>query len=271
MSDTPGIGDNVGVPYAQGVTDRLELDYAELLSNSAATIDSTAGLPTVVECSADVADIAGMVVKLRDLAARAESHRKAEKEPYMRSSEAVDAFFFKRVKEPLDGKRTELGRRLDRYKQQQLAEERARREAEAMAARKAQEELRRQQQEAEAAARRARSAESMAQREAEAARARVEDSKLAEMEAETAELATMTKSGRLVGERFEGERSGQVTMRKQAVVFIEDVSKLDLDLLRPFLKEEHLLMALRSWAKATNYEQEMPGATVAMRDTTVVR
>lgn len=60
-------------------------------------------------------------------------------------------------------------------------------------------------------------------------------------------------------------------MRKTPVVFIEDVSQLDLELLRPFLKLEHLEQALRAWAKATNYAQEMPGATVAMRDATVIR
>ena len=60
-------------------------------------------------------------------------------------------------------------------------------------------------------------------------------------------------------------------MRKTPVVYIDDVAKLDLELLRPFIKEEALLMALKGWAKATGYGQEMPGATVALRDATVVR
>ena len=235
MSD-PGIGDNIGIPYAEGITDRLELDYSELLTNAGATIEAVAGLPKIVKSSTDVADIASVIVKLRDLAARSESHRKAEKEPYLRSSEAVDAFFFKRLKEPLDGQRKDLSNRLDRHKQQQLAEERQRREAEAAAARKAQMEAIRVQQEAEAAARRARSIDSQTSREIEAANARVE-ADMAAVKAEATALATMAKSTTLVGERFEGtERSGQVAMRKMPVVFIEDVAKLDLELLRPYLK-----------------------------------
>ena len=269
MSDNR-IGDNQA-PYAQAVTDRLELDYGELLNNAAIALGEAEALPVLVENSTDVADIAGIVVKLRDLAARSESHRKAEAEPYLRSKEAVDAFFFHRVKDPLDGKRKDLAHRLDIYKQRQLAEQRARREAEALAARKQQEELQRLREEKEAAARRARSAESAEQRQAEAKAAKIE-AELAAIKAEETALATLVKPARMVGERFESdERSGQVTMRKTPVVVINDMNELDLELLRPFMKEEHLLMALRQWAKVTGYQQTMPGATVALRDATVVR
>jgi hypothetical protein len=75
----------------------------------------------------------------------------------------------------------------------------------------------------------------------------------------------------MVGEHFEGERSGLVTMRKHEVVYIDDVSKLDLEQLRPFIKAEHLQMALRAWARATNFARQMPGATITCRETPVVR
>lgn len=267
--ETSRMGDNIA-PYAEGVTDRLEQDYGELLNNAKDTIADADELPHTVETSIDVSAIAAVVVKLRDLAARGESHRKAEKEPHLRAGEMVDAFFFRRVKEPLDNKRKQLGARLDVYKQRQLAEERARREAEAAAARKAQEEARRKQEEADAAARRARSEEAKEQRAAEAAAARVEN-EMAAAEAEKTLLSTMARAGKMVGERFEGDRAGQVTMRKTPVVFIEDVAKIDLERLRFYMKEEHILMALRAWAKATNYEEAMPGATVALRESTVVR
>jgi hypothetical protein len=264
------MGDNIDAAYAQGITDRLEQDYGELLDNAKNTIADADDLPHTVESSIDVSAIAAVVVKLRDVAARGESHRKAEKEPYLRAGEMVDAFFFRRVKEPLDLKRKELGGRLDIYKQRQLAEERARREAEAAAARKEQERALKEKAEAEAALKRARSAETAALREAELARARA-DSETAAIATEEAKLATMQKAGKMVGERFEGDRSGQVTMRKTAVVFIDDVAKIDLERLRFYMKEEHILMALRAWAKATNYEEQMPGATVALREATVVR
>jgi hypothetical protein len=124
--------------------------------------------------------------------------------------------------------------------------------------------------ETEDAVGRARSTESKLQREQEAAAARIE-SGVANARAEDATLQTKTTASSMVGEHFEGERSGKVTMRKQEVVYINDIAKLDLEQLRPFLKEEHLLMALRAWARATNFAREMPGATVLVREATIVR
>ena len=270
MTDVPRMGDNIDAPYGESVTDRLAQDYNELLARAKNLIADAEDLPLVVESHLDVAVIADVIVKMRDVTARGEHHRVAEKEPFLRGGEAVQAFFMKRVIEPLDLERRNLQGRLDHYKQRQLAEERAKREAEAAAARRAQQEAQKAREDAEAAARRARSVESMKQRDEEAARAKVEDA-MASAKAEEATLATMARAGRMVGERFEGsDRSGKVTMRKKAVVYITDVYALDLELLRPFLKEEYLLTALRAWAKETNYDQEMPGAVVRLTDTTVV-
>jgi sRNA-binding protein len=200
---------------------------------------------------------------LNDLAARSESHHKAEKEVWLRGGKAVHAFFFRRLRDPLDLKRKDLSNRLDRYKQVQLAEARAQRETEAVEARSQQREAARTRTEAEAAARHARS--NKPQREQEAAAARVE-SDVADARAENAMLATKAKAGDMISERFEGPgRSGLVTMRKHEVVYIDDVSKLDLEQLRPFLKEEHLLQAPRAWARATNFTRQMLGAVVALR------
>jgi hypothetical protein len=160
---------------------------------------------------------------------------------------------------------------LDLYKQRQLAEARAQREAEAVNARQQQLQARRTVEETEDAVGRARSPESKSQREQEAAAARVE-SDVADARVQDATLQTKTKAGTMVGERFESpERSGLVTTRQQEVIYISDVSKLDLEQPRPFFREEHLLMALRSWARATNFAREMPGAVVKMRNVTVVR
>jgi hypothetical protein len=268
MSD-PRLGHN-RVPYdPEGLTDWLQQDYGELLSHARDLLADADELPSTVESSLDLSAVAAITMKLRDLAARAESHRKAEKEPWLRQGEVVDTFFFK-LKQPLDAKRNDLQGRLDTFKQKQLAAERARREAEAAAARKAQIEALRQREEAELAARRARTLETQTAREITAATARV-DAALADIKAEETALAAMASSSSLVRERFQGDRSGMVGMRKKPVCIIEDVSKLDLELLRPYLKEEALLLALRAWAKTTGYSQEMPGAIVALRDSVVVR
>lgn len=263
------IGHNVAF-HTDGLTERLEEDFATLIDTGMRAIGETENLPETIQDSKDVEVIASAMVKLRDIAARAEAQRKAEKEPYLRAGDAVYAFFTKRLIEPLDAKRKQLGARLDAYKQRQLAEERVRREAEAAIARKQQEEAVRLRAEAEAAARRARSAESEKLRQAEARQARA-DADIAAARAETTALATMASSSAMVRERFEGERSGHVGLRKVPFVMLEDIAALDLELLRPFFKEEHLLMALKAWAKATGYNQEMPGAVVALRETTVVR
>jgi hypothetical protein len=271
MPSTPQMGDNVTAPYAEGLAERLELDYGELLTSTDDALSDAEGLPQVVESQIDVSAIAEIVKKLRDLSARAVSHRVAEKEPYLRAGEVVYAFFTKRVVDPLNAKGKELNGRIDAYKQRQLAEERARREAEAAAARQRQLEAQKAREEAEAAARRARSAQAIEARKAEAARAKVEEN-LAAIAAEETELATMASSTSMVRERFEGnDRSGIVGMRKQNTVYITDVAALDLELLRPYLKHEWLEQALRQWAKATNFEQQMAGAVVEQRDTTVVR
>jgi hypothetical protein len=266
MTDLPAVGHNTVAP----IVERLELDYGALLNAVTEELNAAEALPEVVENSTDMAEVGAMIIRLRDLAARAESHRRSEKEPWLRGGNAVHVFFTKRLIESLDLMRRILSRRLDVFKQRQLADERVKREVAATAARRQHEEAQRTLRESEDAVGRARSLESKLQREQEAASARVE-SDAANARAEDAALQTKTKAGRMVGEHFEGTRSGQVTMRKHEVVYINDVRKLDLELLRPFLKEEHLLMALRAWARATGFAREMPGATVSVREVAIVR
>jgi hypothetical protein len=267
MSDLPAVGHNI-VP--SNVVERLEADFAALLATAADELNAAEQLPEVIATADDMSAVASAAIKLRDLTVRCESHRRAEKEVWLRGGETVDAFFFRRLRDPLDLKRRILSRRLDIYKQLQLAEARAQRETEAINARQRQRQARRTQEETEDAVGRARSFESKLQREQEAAAARVE-SDVANARAEEATLQTKAKAASMIGEHFEGERSGLVTMRKHEVVYIDDVSKLDLEQLRPYFKEEHLLQALRAWARATNFTRQMSGATVALRETTAVR
>lgn len=262
------IGHNISDP-AQSVTDRLELDFGEMLTSTETLLDEAAVLPAIIESNDDVSLIGGVVKKLRDHWKRGEAQRQAEAEPYLQAKAAVDNFFKRRITEPADAMGRKLNNRLDIYKQRELAAERARREAEATAARKAAMEAERARQDAELALRRARSNRTAEERASEAEAAIVE-AEMAAVKAETTALASLQKASKIVGERFEGDRSGKVTMRKVPVVLIEDTTKLDLEALRPFLKREWLEQALRAWAKSTNHEQQMPGATVAMRDQTVV-
>lgn len=270
MDDTINPRAAPGSNITSDVGARLAADYAELIADvGTAAIDAQA-LPRTVEGPEDVAALSSHIVKLRDLKARAEAARVEEKEPHLRAGEVVDAFF-KRLQEGCEQWRRMLTAPVDAYKQAQIRAEKERREAEAREARRREEDARRAREEAEAAARRARSPEKKEQHEQDAHFARIDES-IAAATSEQATVATMVKSSELARERFEGrERSGLVTMRKTAVVYIEDAAKLDLELLRPFFKEEHLLAALKAWAKSINYAQKMPGAVAAQRDETIIR
>src|SRR5262249_17887468 len=147
------------------------------------------------------------------LEARCESHRRSEKMSWLRGSQAIDSFFVRRLKEPLDRMRQILTGRLDSYKQKQLSAARAKREVEAVEAQRQQQEAARTRAGAEAAARHART--NKPQREEEAAAARAEESR-ADARVEETTLETKITAGSLVGEHFEGpERSGKVTMQRR--------------------------------------------------------
>src|SRR5262249_55396393 len=160
MSDLPAAGHNTVAP----IVERLELDYGALLGAATEELNLAETLPEVVENSTDLAEVAAAVIKLRDLAARCESHRRSEKESWLRGGNAVHVFFTKRLIEPLDHMRRDLVKRLNDYKQKQLGGARAQREAEAVNARQLQQQARRIVEEADDAVGRARSSESKLQR-----------------------------------------------------------------------------------------------------------
>src|SRR5436190_4048246 len=109
------------------VAARLAADYADLVADVNAAIMAAHAMPLTVEGPEDVAALSSQAVKLRDLKARAEAARVVEKEPYLRSGEAVDAFF-KTWQEMLEAVRKMLVAPIDSYKQAQLRAERERRE-----------------------------------------------------------------------------------------------------------------------------------------------
>jgi hypothetical protein len=129
--------------------------------------------------------------------------------------------------------------------------------------------------EATEAAARARKAENIAAHNEEAAdhaelaAAAARAAALALNEAAAAELAAKQKPAELTRSRF--EEGTLVTMKQVGYVEIVDAALLDLAALRPFIKEEHLLQALRAWAKINSHKKPMAGAIVEMRDEAVIR
>ena len=274
-------GHNAPPISAQQVTAAMARDYAAMAEATGALLAEARNLPESVTDESDLRVVSAIIVKIRDKAKLANATREKEKEPYWRGGQAVDAFF-KDLTDRLDKTNTILARRVNAYQQAKLAEERARREREARdAARVAAEaaarvaEQQRLQREAEEAAARARKAENIAAHNEEAAdraelaAAASASATLAFNEAAAAEIAARAKPAELTRSRF--EEGTLVTMKQVGYVEIVDASLLDLAALRPFIKEEHLLQALRAWAKINNHKKPMPGAIVEMRDEAVVR
>lgn len=290
MTDTSnparGLGDNTPPADAamQAIMDRLEADYAALVNTCTQMCDSATELPAVIETSEQLAKFAATVQEFRELAKRVESTREQEKAPYLAGGRAVDGFFF-RLSDAVLKSQAAVNSIITTFKQRQLAEERERlrREQEQArqreeAARRAIEEANRKAREAQEAAAKARKAETFAKHQEEAARqaeaaeeARV-NAMIESQRAEEAATKAMEKPTHTVGERFKHQdRGGRVGMRQTPHVVITDPRKLNKETLWPFIKDEHLLQALKMWARTTSHKQPMDGAVIELRDNAEVR
>lgn len=274
-------GHNDAPISAQSVTAAMARDYAALSQATSGLLLEAKALPEMISDEAGLGAVSAVIVKIRDKAKFANATREKEKEPYLRGGQAVDAFF-KDIIDRLDKTNTILGRRVNAFQQAKLAEERARREREAAEARMVAEaaarrlaDQQRQQREAEEAAARARKQENIdahleqAADHAEMASAAAKTTTVALNEAAAAEAALNVKPAELTRSRF--EEGTVVTMKQVGYVELVDSSKLDIAVLRPFIKDEHLLIALRAWAKINGYKKPMDGAIVEMRDEAVIR
>jgi hypothetical protein len=171
---------------------------------------------------------------------------------------------------------------LDDYQQRKLAEEQARRRREAEEAarveREAREAAAKAAQEAEErrlAAERARApaqveAKQQAAQAAETASdaARVEQ-QVASAAAEEKYVDTLARPADMVRTRV--DEGPLVTMQQVGYAEIEDDSKLDKNLLWPFLSIDAKEKALRAWAKTTGYRTKMDGAAIGHRNKSAVR
>lgn len=274
-------GHNQPPDFAKEVTDRMAQDYAEMANTVTALLGRARDLPEAVDDEDQLRIFSDQIVDMRDTAARAESTRKAEKEPYYRSGQAVDGFFNTMIERLEKGMKV-LSKRVNDYQQRKLAEKREadRLAAEAAArvereARLAAETAAREAEEARLAAERARKPEKIEEKSVaadaaeQAAAAAAVTAKAATDRAEEAHIETLRKSSEVARSRFDEGRL--VTMKQVGYVEVLDKMKLDPVALWPFVKEEHALQALRAWAKTVSFKRQMDGAIIEMRDDTVIR
>lgn len=273
-------GHNQPPDWAKIVTDQMAIDYADLETSVAKMLATAQTLPKEVLTPADSEQVSLAVKNMRNESARTEAYRETEKQEHLRKGQAVDQFF-KAKQARLDKGADILHARVHAYNERRrLAEEARRRteleaaeaEARANATRLAQEQ--RASDDAARAAARARKPENIeshqqvAETHADAAESARVDTLMSVAKADEARIATLQKPGEMVRERFD---SGVLnTMAQVGYVEILDTALLDLNVLRPFIKEKYLLEALKGWAKTTGHKRPMPGAIVEMRAATVI-
>ncbi len=288
-------GSNQAPDYAKQVTERLSEDYVGLTNSLAELKAEAEAFPRGVNSDEEALARGAVIKKGRDLDARIEGVRVLEKEPFLRSGNAVDSFFgamadllFKpknqRAAKP--GVLDVLQADINDYQDRKIAAERARIEAErraaAEAARKAAEEAAKAAAEAAeraAAVERARKAENIAarQREAEtqqqaADAAKAEAQRTAEL-AEEARLATFVKPADIARIRGNDASGAGVTLTvaKNPYAILTDRAKVNMELLRPYFTDAEIEKALRGWAKATGHRIAMEGAEIGIGNKGVAR
>lgn len=288
-ADNPGLGHNKGPDHAKIVADALERDYAETVKAANDLLAQARDLPKEIVDDEQMGVVAKLIKNFRDTTARLKAFHAAEKEPHLRAGQAVDSFFFalidkcaRRDRKNKPGAADVLQARLDDYQQRKLAAEQARRRREAEEAarkeREAREEAERKEREAEEArlaAERARKPEHIEAKnevaitkEDEASTAKVE-ADLAAGKAEDAYVGTLARPADLVRTRV--DEGPLVTMQQVGYAEVEDSSKLDKELLWPFINEDAKEKALRAWAKTTGYNKQMDGAAIGKKNKSAVR
>jgi hypothetical protein len=276
------VGDNQAPAYAQRVTEQMERDYKALSDSITELLDKAREATKEAKTEAEALALGVIVKDLRDAYKRAEAYRTAEKEPHLRSAEAVDAFFFAWMEKchrrnPRDstqkpGAADILQARIDDFLERKRIEEANRRRQEeiekARIAKEAQDEadrLAREAEEKRLAAERARKPESVAARteeaeqvEAAAASAAVE-AEVAQSQAVEAHIATLAKPADMVRTRGEGVL---LTQAQEPYAIVVDRTKLDFTALAPYFNDKEIDKAFRGWAKSTNHAKQMPGAEI---------
>lgn len=274
-------GHNIPPDWAKIITEQMTQQYADMLTSTAAMLAGAQAFPKEVADASDSETVSKAVKDMRDASARAEAARVAEKEEHLRKGNAVDQFF-KGIMARLDKGADILHARVHAYNERRrIAEEEKRRRELADAqrvAREAQERLLEEQrlrQDAERAAARARKPENIEAHEQRAEQHDVAaeslrvDTLMATAAADDARIAALQPAAEMVRERFDNGVLN--TMGQEGYVEITDAEQLDLKVLRPYFKDEHLLYALKAYAKKTGHKKPMAGAIIEMRSKTIIR
>lgn len=271
--------------YSRDITGKyltMAADVATLLGKIAGRAEGTEGVPLKIETDTENGRIAAFMEDLRKTGKAIQAYRVAEKAPYLEAERAVDGYFnsfadrVAKTQEILQARGDDYTRRKAahaRAEAQRVADaERARLADIAAAAQRERDTALA----AAAAAARARKPENIEALETKAVTATQNaavlqiDEMVQAQAAEEAQAKTLTSTADLTRTRFE---TGHMATGKQVgFVEIRDIDKIDLNLLRPYLNTDHVLAALKKYAKQFKHAvpekdaKGMEGATIELRD-----
>jgi hypothetical protein len=285
------IGGNTpdAIDYAKEESERLQRDYAALALTVEELTAQAEEIPEEIPGPEVKEQVVDLIKSIRDAKTRIEGLHDLEKQPFLRRGQGVDQFFFglwdrllKRDKKNWNGIGDTLGAKLTAYDVRILAEENERRrKAAEEAARVERERLaavakaEREAEEARIAAERARTPhtaeakeEIAEQKEGAASEARIKAA-VASAKAEETYVQTLARPADVMRTRTSSGTLG--TMQEETFSEIEDQSKLDMVKLWPFIKFDAKQSALNSWARGTDFREQMAGAKIGRRPKSRVR
>ncbi len=284
------IGDNAAPDYAKIEVERLVDDYAPLSRDVQALLDEYEKVPEKITDDETKGVVTSLIKRLRDAARKIRGFHEVEKQPHLRRGQGSDQFFFgledrcaRRDRKNNPGAADILQQSLTEYDNEVLAREQERRRLEAERLLREENERRRiaaeeasKAEEARLAAERARAPAIIeekkgvaTQAEDRAAEANVQAT-VAAGRAEDAHIASLAKPADIMRRR--DETTGTLsTVAQETYAELFDRTKLDFAKLAPYFRLDAVEVALRGWAKSTDYRQPMEGASIGRRNKSVVR
>ena len=260
MTDAPVavIGDNLPPADADPLRDRLAADYKDLGTRKDDLLEAAERVPATVKDEEAAGKVADFIKQLAACHNNAESHRKKEKEDFLKGGRNVDGWF-KQITEPLAKVKKDIEKRLTLYQREVMITERRIREE---AQRKADEAAKLASEEAAKAAAAIKEEGDLGKAiEAE------ERAKQAEADAIKAQEAAIAKAADLA--RTRGDYGGVASLRTRWTGVLTDRATLKLEFLRDHIPEAALEAAIRSFVKAGG--RVLEGARIYEDTQTVVR
>lgn len=245
MAAPATIGHNTPDP-APEINKRLGEDYAALKTRISDLQDRAGKLPKRIKTDSDHDEYVACAKDFRAALKDAESYRVAEKDPFLRSERAVDAFF-RLLTERLETTATALTKTLKVFLDEKAAAERRAREAEAARLRAEQKRLEDEAAERERKAAEARRADHRATHESKGAVAAHQAEQVGNL-AHVAERKAEAAPADLARTRSVSA-GGMSTLTSHWTHEIEDKEMIPLDLLRAYIPDVELNKAIARFVK----------------------